>query len=321
MRTLIALLLMSTPALASNPCDDLVLAICPASDVLGQCVAFVDNEMRGPDGKAMTGVNRLMGCKLVLDDDSTLADYKVRMQAKAQTRWYAMQATVEPRKPGGASWDALGGAPDLAACFTVDGERAGCDPGGPKAAFPDGPLCRDAMNCAFKVHARRGAMVSVKVVDIDGMNNDDVGRCDFVAGDGTATCQGALTLIPEGVNAPAAGGVVDSRILGRWDLDIERTMAHDPAYADLSAEARQEAVDRAMGQMHEEYVEFSKGGRVVYTLGEDLIKGRYVITEMKGRTLAVEVVDEGTSKWKVTITNEGLIVKQGQRVLYLERAQ
>lgn len=76
-----------------------------------------------------------------------------------------------------------------------------------------------------------------------------------------------------------------------------------------------------MGQMHEEYIEFTKSGRVAYTLGEEVVQGRYVITEMKGKVLTVEVVDERTSKWTVTVTDEGLVVKQGKHVLYLNRAQ
>lgn len=320
MRILALTLLMTTPALA-NPCEELARAICPADDVIGECLAFVDNEMRAPDGKAMTGVNRLMGCKLALEDEATRADYRTRMQAKAETRWYTMQVAIKPRKADGAAWDALGGAPDVAACFTIDDKPAGCVPDGASAGVVRQPKCRDAMSCEFKVHARRGAIVAVTVVDVDEMSNDDIGRCAFVAGRGMVECNGQLTLTPEGVDGPAAGAVVDNRIVGRWDVNIERTMAQDPAFAELSIEARREAVDRAMGQMHEEYVEFGRDGRIVYTLGEEVIRGRYVVTELKGRSLTIEVVDERTRTWEVTVADEGLVVKRGTEVVYLERAR
>jgi hypothetical protein len=321
MRSLAILMLLTTPALAENPCEALARAVCPADDQLGQCMSFVDSEMRGPDGKAMSGVNRLMGCKLVLDDEATLGDYRARMRARAETRWYAMQVTVEPRKSDGAPWDALGGAPDIAACFTIDGVGVGCEPGGPKATIPGDPKCRDAMGCEFKVQARRGAVVAVKVVDVDGLNNDLIGHCEFIAGEGTAECRGQLSLMPESAGGGAGAGVVDARILGRWDVDIERTMAHEPGFSALSVEERQEAVGRRLDQMHKEYVAFEKGGRLVYTRGEEVVEARYAITALKGKVLTLAVEGEGeTEMWQVTVADEGLVVRRAAGVLHLERA-
>lgn len=46
-----------------------------------------------------------------------------------------------------------------------------------------------------------------------------------------------------------------------------------------------------------------------------------MVTELKGQSLTIEVVDERTRTWEATVAEEGLVVKRGKGVVYLERAR
>lgn len=320
MRVLLLMVLMTTPALADNACEKLARAICPSGDTMGECLSFVDNEMRTPEGERMSGVNRLMGCQLALDDEATQTDYRTRMRAQAETRWYTMQVTVKPRKADGTSWDAREGAPDIAACLTVGEESAGCEPESASVAEIRAPKCRDAMSCDFKVQARRGTIVGVVVVDVDEAGTDDIGICAFKAGKGSAECSGQLTLTPEGVDAPAAGGVVDQRLIGRWEFDVEGTMSHIPGFKDLTVEERRQAIDQMSTALGESYVEFAKDGQATAKVGEDVTEGTYVITGLKGKVLTIEMHEgEKVETVEVTVTERGLVMKEGKKVIALKR--
>ena len=228
-----------------------------------------------------------------------------------------MQVTVQPRKADGSPWDALGGAPDIAACFNIDGKPTGCVPDAAR-----GPKCRDAMSCEFRVHARRDAVVMVSVVDVDEMSNDDIGHCNFVAGRGAADCRGQLSLAPEGVDSPAAGGVIDLRIVGWWEVDVEGTIAQFPDSAKLSIEQRKAVIEEMSAGPGAGYFEFNKEGRVSAKVGEELTEGTYVIIGLKGKVLTVELREgEEVETVEITVVDTGLLVKQGEQALALRRAR
>lgn len=313
MRLVISLALMSLPLVAAaNPCEELARAICPAEDQVGKCLYFVNDQMRGPGGEKMSGASRLMGCKLALDDAATLADYKTRMKAKADTRWFTMQVNVEPRKKDGKAWDGFGGAPDIAACFTVDGESIGCRPEGKAGASVTKPKCRDSMSCDFEVQVRDGAMVVAQLIDVDSSENDLIGTCAFTAGSGSAQCDGPVRLTTEG--GASAGAGMAARIVGRWEIDVERTMSRNAEFKALAPEQRVAAIEAAVGTLGESFIEFGKDGRLTGKIGEEHKTGRYVVTGMKGKTLTVETTEDGgkVETVEVEVQKSGLVVTEAK---------
>lgn len=95
--------------------------------------------------------------------------------------------TVGPRKLDGRAWDAFGGAPDVAVCLTVGGQRY-CEPGGGASVAGGTPVpCQDALTCSFEIPegalpVDEGSSVSVEVIDVDLSQNDPIGAGDCTIG-------------------------------------------------------------------------------------------------------------------------------------------
>lgn len=195
MRALVLVALMLAPAVAAaNSCEDLAEAICPSKEGMGDCVTFLDKELRTPDGRSLTGMTRLNACKAALGDPLTLDDYKAGVRGKPRlTRPFTMQVTVEAQKLDGTAWDEDGG-PDVAVCLEVDGKAAGCLPEGADRAAVSKAACPDALQCALRFEAQQGAKVRVEVVDVDEGGSEPVGSCVFTAGAGGVVCEGPVGL-------------------------------------------------------------------------------------------------------------------------------
>jgi hypothetical protein len=79
---------------------------------------------------------------------------------------------LNDKKADGTAWDASGGLPDLALCYTVDGARV-CTPGGGASIPPGGKAqCKDSLSCRFQVHPRA---TNIQVIDVDEGRNEVVG--------------------------------------------------------------------------------------------------------------------------------------------------
>lgn len=200
MRLLIGLLIALTPALShAGACDTLTKKVCPAGADAAECGAFVDTKMVDADGKLLTGVPRLMACKLALDDAETVARLTEDLATKHATRWFEFDVRIDPKRANGEPWDALGGAPDIAACFVIDGAPMECAPKGNSPETVPAPKCKDAFECTFKVKTQPGVLVSVDFVDVDASANDLIAGCIFNAGQPeTVNChnEARITLLP-----------------------------------------------------------------------------------------------------------------------------
>ena len=184
MRLLIGLLVALVPSLSwAGACDTLTKKVCPAGADIATCGAFVDTKIVDAAGKVLTGVPRLTACKLVLDDAETLARFTAEMTTQHATRWFEFDVRIEATRDNGKSWDALGGAPDIAACFVVDGNPMQCVPKGDSHATVPSPKCKNAYECTFRVQTQPGAPVSVDFVDVDASDNDLIAGCIFNAGE------------------------------------------------------------------------------------------------------------------------------------------
>jgi len=183
MRFLIGLLVAIIPGLSwAGACDTLTKKVCPIGADIAECGAFVDTKIVDAEGKALTGVPRLTACKLVLDDAETLARFTDEMKTKHTTRWFEFDVRIDSKRDNGKAWDALGGAPDIAACFVVDGNPMQCVPKGDSPGTVPSPKCKDAFDCTFRVKTQPGVLVSVDFVDVDASDNDLIAGCIFNAG-------------------------------------------------------------------------------------------------------------------------------------------
>lgn len=196
MRILIGLLLAVIPGLSwAGACDTLTKKVCPAGADVAQCGAFIDTKIVDANGKALAGVPRLTACKLVLDDAATLARFTEEMTTKHTTRWFEFDVQVASKKNNGKAWDAFGGAPDLAACFVIDGNPMQCVPKGDSLGTVPSPKCKDAFACTFRVKTQPGVEVTMDFVDVDASDNDLIAGCTFKAGQ------------PESVRCPDAAKI------------------------------------------------------------------------------------------------------------------
>jgi len=127
--------------------------------------------------------------------------------------------TLNEKKPNGKAWDALGGKPDVALCYTSGGSKK-CIPGGGDTVKAGDPAhCQDALSCTFSVPV--GAS-SFEVYDVDMASNDSVGSGTCAAGN---TCQfescsitlGGMGVAKGAAVAPGKGGLaVGSRVSCNW---------------------------------------------------------------------------------------------------------
>jgi hypothetical protein len=86
----------------------------------------------------------------------------------------SVTVVVDSAKDNGSGWDALGGLPDLALCYTGD-EGKTCIPGGKSSVTPGEPaFCQNSLTCVFALEVR-GPEVLVEIIDVDLAENDPVG--------------------------------------------------------------------------------------------------------------------------------------------------
>lgn len=190
MRALLALMIIAPTWAVAEPCEKLITAICPDTIERTKCVGFVAERIVLANEKALTAEERAGWCAAKLADPGAV-DELAGMILLTDKVPLEVKVTVKPTKANGKSWDAGGGAPDLAACFTIQGETT-CMPSGRSAERVKSPVCPDSLTCTFKLEALRGARVVVEVVDVDAMSNDVVGRCSMIPGKGTLSCAGEL---------------------------------------------------------------------------------------------------------------------------------
>lgn len=314
MRALVVGTVLLVPAFAAaNPCEELARAVCPSKDEVGECLLFVDDALRAPPER------RLDACRMVLGDQPTLEDYRARMKAKSAAQWFPIEVRVEGKKADGSAWDAKAGAPDLAVCLEIDGAEVGCLPDGGDRDSITRAECRDATRCMFNVRAWRGARIAVDVVDLDEATAEMVGVCAFIAGDTAGQCTGPVALVTE---ASPGVGSLERRLVGRWEMDIERTMLRDAGFAGLSVEQRAKVIATMAEALRGSYFEFGADGRFSVKMREVSGAGRYAVTGLKGETLSLAVTapGEAAKTMEVTVVERGVVLRDGGKVMVLRRA-
>lgn len=181
---------IATPAFA-DPCDDLAAELCTGGKPTDACVAFVDREMKGADGKALAGPARRAACEAALDDGPKKTAWRKKMRRQAGEHLYRVTVIAQGRQSDGATWDPDGGAPDIDLCI-VDGGQRSC------VAPPGDPFCRDNQHCVIEVSTAAKGEVRLEVFDVDEDDTRDViGVCSVTPGKGkvTALCVGELVSV------------------------------------------------------------------------------------------------------------------------------
>lgn len=190
MRALLALMIIAPTWAVAEPCEQLITAICPDTVKRTKCVEFVAERIVIANEKALTAEERAGWCAAKLADPGAVDKY-AGMMLVADKVSLELTVTVKATKSDGKAWDAGGGAPDLAACFTIDGET-NCLPNGTSPERVKSPACPDSLACTFKLDARRGAKILVEVVDVDAMSNDRMGQCPLDPRHADTQCMGRL---------------------------------------------------------------------------------------------------------------------------------
>lgn len=192
MRALLVLMILTPAWAGAEPCEKLITAICPETVKRAKCVEFLAERIVMANEKALSAEGRAEWCAATLGDTAKVEEMSGFL-LYTDTLTIELKVTVEPSKAGGKPWDGGSALPDIAACFTID-EKTVCVPGGKAPERVKTALCADALSCAFKLDARRGAQVQVRLVDVDAMANDPIGRCVLVAGQSGAECSGAVSV-------------------------------------------------------------------------------------------------------------------------------
>lgn len=105
--------------------------------------------------------------------------------AQVPSRVWSIAVRVDTQKPGGAAWDAFGGAPDVALC-AASAAGSGC-------AVAEGTIarCQDSFSCTF-TETLPTTGFSLSLWDVDVAADDLIGTC-YVDRPGTFRC-GASTI-------------------------------------------------------------------------------------------------------------------------------
>lgn len=100
--------------------------------------------------------------------------------AQINVRTVTLAINVAPHKPGGAAWDAFGGAPDVAICInSALGQRcfaAGAGAYASPSLFGRG-RCQDSFACTFVVAVPAAGPFSLSIYDVDLSEHDLIGSC------------------------------------------------------------------------------------------------------------------------------------------------
>lgn len=194
MRALLVLIVLAPNWAAAEPCEKLITAICPDTVKRTKCVDLVAERIVMANEKALTAEGRAKWCTDTLADEGKVEEMSGFL-LYTDTVQLEIKVTVKPTKADGKPWDAGGPLPDIAACFTVDGETS-CVPDGKAPERVKKALCPDSLACTLKFEARRNAQVQIQVVDVDAMANDTMGTCLLTAGQAHVECVGRVDLSP-----------------------------------------------------------------------------------------------------------------------------
>lgn len=119
--------------------------------------------------------------------------------AQINVRTVTLAINVAPHKPGGAAWDAFGGAPDVAICInSALGQRCFAAGNGTYASpsqFGRG-RCQDSFACTFAVTVPATGPFSLSIYDVDLSEHDLIGSCAVTPNNtlGVGAC-GSATLV------------------------------------------------------------------------------------------------------------------------------
>lgn len=298
MRAILLLaILFGTRVAIAGICEDLANRVCEKDSGTDVCSSFIDGKLVGPDGKPLSQINRLLACKLAVDDVPTLDNYRSEFARHITTDRFSFTVWVDERRQDGKAWDLRdpgvvnSSHPDIAACIGVDYSPIGCVPQGQTLHEIQTAKCHDSVRCPFWVRTHRGASVTVQVVDVDGETAELIGDCTFETGNEDAVCAAGVRLEPDYVKPRGASSIVDSRLVATW------TVGQMPF---------PEFIDAAKGAMSVT-IEFTNDGRLILAIDSVKRKRQYNITGIEGTTIVGTTnLRDKDEPFKITIRGDQL---------------
>jgi len=127
-----------------------------------------------------------------------------------------------------------------------------------------------------------------------------------------------------GMFLTACSGKPEDKIIGKWTIDLEATMAADEKMKEMPEEAKKQAMEQAKAFLGNMSFEFTKDGQAIAKMGDKEEKSTYKVTKAEGSTLTVEMTEgEGDKAKKETMTftidGDNLTMKQGNQTLVLKK--
>lgn len=289
------LLLVPATSQGKSACEALQVRVCNTTS--DDCSAYLASKLVDPSGKPLSDINRLMACKLAIEDPDVIGRYEAEYAKWATAARFPFVITVREYKANGKAWDALGNAPDIAVCLTVDGASIGCVSSGTHVANATAK-CFDSMQCEFFVKTHRGAMVGIRVVDVDASDNDFVAECQFTTGDDRGFCMGQATIGVGYVPFKDAGTIRDARLAADWNI------------ADADA-----------GLVDFKTLRFADDGRVI--IDDTYVRrlGRYSIQSITSESVLMRLeIGDGYKDAKVNVDGSMMVIhREGHPPLHFTR--
>ena len=127
-----------------------------------------------------------------------------------------------------------------------------------------------------------------------------------------------------GLFTVACGGKAEDKLVGKWGINLEATMAADPKMKEMPEDAKKKAMEQAKAFLGNMSFEFTKDGQAIAKMGDKEEKSTYKVTKTEGNTLTIEMTEgEGDKAKKETMTftidGDSLTMKQGNQTLVLKK--
>lgn len=134
----------------------------------------------------------------------------------------------------------------------------------------------------------------------------------------------SLVAFAFGLFLTACSGKPEDKIIGKWTIDLEATMAADEKMKEMPEEAKKQAMEQAKAFLGNMSFEFTKDGKAIAKMGDKEETSTFTVKKAEGNTVTVEMTEgEGdkAKKEEMTFTVDGgkLTMKQGKQTLVLKK--
>lgn len=127
-----------------------------------------------------------------------------------------------------------------------------------------------------------------------------------------------------GLFLTACSGKPEDKIVGKWAVDVESTVAAEPKAKEMPEEEKAKLIEQTKAFLGNASFEFTKDGKFIAKMGDKEESVAYKVVKTEGNTVTIETTQgEGeaakTEQGTITVEGDKLTMKQGNMTMVLKK--